>query len=372
LTLRTSSCRALSRTVVLLTACLPLAFLVAPRTAAGADPYRAVDEYALRAPRTAEQSIPSLGRYLGRAGKTDREKARAVYRWVTDRIRYDWAASAQSNSSNGAEATLRTRRAVCAGYAALFERLCRQAGVQAVTVIGHARVRGEARGVIGPESGHAWNAVRLGGGWHLVDATWGAGSMNGSTFIKRFRDYYFLAPADQMIFSHFPEDARWQLQSPRLSAAKWQRLPSVDSGLFELGVSTQAVRATLRGRSFSGFVKPFSLPLGKAVLHEAPLGRSLQAGRRVVLLIESAATLEAAVINNGQWQRLQRKGNVYEGTVQPQQGTLRVGLRLPGQGRTYSILLEYAVEAGAAAARPRGIQAADPVSLTARRDGGKR
>ncbi len=52
-------------------------------------------------------------------------------------------------------------RAVCEGYAKLFQYLCYRAGINATQIYGTA----------GGES-HMWNAVEIGGEWYMADVTW--------------------------------------------------------------------------------------------------------------------------------------------------------------------------------------------------------
>lgn len=48
-----------------------------------------LDRHALLAPREVEESLPRLVQYLVQPARTERDKARVLFRWVTDRIRYD-------------------------------------------------------------------------------------------------------------------------------------------------------------------------------------------------------------------------------------------------------------------------------------------
>ncbi len=51
--------------------------------------YKEIDMHALNAPESKMESIESLASYLIEPAKNDREKARAIYRWVTENIDYD-------------------------------------------------------------------------------------------------------------------------------------------------------------------------------------------------------------------------------------------------------------------------------------------
>ncbi len=306
-----------------------------------ADDYRAIDRHALQAPRTDERSIPTLARYLVRTAENDREKARAIYRWVTDRIAYDARAFFSGRIGDcGAESVLRSRLTVCEGYANLFQALCQEAGLEAVKIHGWAK-SSVIRSGNDKEPNHAWNAVKVEGRWRLVEATWGAGYLNGKSFVKRFRPYYFLTPPAQLAFSHFPEDPRWQLLKKRVSAAEFARLPAGAGSLVEMGVASVKLRAAVRKPDFGGLVKTYDVGGKKVTIRVAPLEQRLKAGARYRFRIESPDFAEMAVQASREVVRLKRQGNVFEGVVTAPEGKLILMGRAPDSDRRYDGILEY-------------------------------
>ena len=69
--------------------------------------YAALDEHALKAPPEAEKSVEALARYLVEPAKNDREKARVIFRWITDRIRYDTESFFKGKVTDGSAAACR-------------------------------------------------------------------------------------------------------------------------------------------------------------------------------------------------------------------------------------------------------------------------
>lgn len=196
------------------------------------------DLYALAAPPEVEGSVDELARYLtgkGSPAQTEREKARALFRWITHRVAY---ASADAGEGSPAE-VLSRRRAVCFGYAGLFEALCAAAGLRCVVVEGFGKGRSYTVG--DPTSGppnHAWNAVWAEGRWNLVDCTWGAGrTEEGGRFVRRFDPFYFFTPPERFAGDHFPKDPRWQLLDPPISRETFEALPHVQSTFYALGLA---------------------------------------------------------------------------------------------------------------------------------------
>ena len=78
------------------------------------------------------------------------------------------------------------------------------------------------------EPNHAWNAVKIDGKWQLIDTTWGSGYVSDGAYVKQFRETFFLPSPEQLAFSHFPQDAAWQLRSERsLSKTEFESLPEI-------------------------------------------------------------------------------------------------------------------------------------------------
>jgi hypothetical protein len=308
-----------------------------------ARPYRAIDRHALATPPAVENSLASLAKYLTQPARDEREKARAIFRWVADRIAYD--AEGYFSGEYGdlsAAGVLQRRKAVCEGYANLFLKLCQQAGLTAAKIHGYARGADHVPGAKVPKSNHAWNAVKLQGKWHLLDVTWGAGHLRGKDFVKQYNDYFFLPAPDKLIFSHLPEAPRWQLLSRPVARAEFGRQPWVSPLLFRYGFSAQAVRQALQRKDFRGLATVFSFQ-GNLTVRQAPLSRHLRAGTEYRFRVESPDALAVAVINGTKWHPLTRDGRSFEGALVPAQGNLGLAVRLPGE-KSYWTVLQYVVE----------------------------
>jgi len=198
-------------------------------------------------PASAETSPEAVGRYLAAAERDPWRLARAVHDYVADRVAYDVDAyRAGVYPPQDALTTFRSRRSVCAGYAALFEAIGRAAGLTVETVAGRAR------GLVstGMGEGHAWSAVQLDGRWHLLDTTWDAGYVDAGGFHKQYGTRYFLAPPEVFVTKHFPDDARWQLLPVPRSEGEYMRAPALDPRFFAHGlglVSPDRAESDARG-----------------------------------------------------------------------------------------------------------------------------
>ena len=107
--------------------------------------------------------------------------------------------------------TLRSKKAVCQGYATLFQRVCELNGIEAVIVTGTPKTQLTDIGKLPENSIHAWNGVKVNGKWQLLDATWAAGSLDGQTkkFVKKFNAGYFFTDPDLFFLNHFPDNRMW-------------------------------------------------------------------------------------------------------------------------------------------------------------------
>ena len=202
--------------------------------------YDKIDAHALAAPASAEQSIESLAAYLIEPAKNEREKARAIFRWICQNIDYDLGSffTGRLGLTNSSD-VLKGRSSVCSGYSDLFSALAEKAGLEAVEIRGYGKGYSYRPGqkFSGPYN-HAWNAVKINGSWRLLDSTWGAGYLGQDRKYHRwFDEHYFMTPPDQFIYDHLPEEKSWQLLDRPLSQAQFEDLVYVESDFFNLGLA---------------------------------------------------------------------------------------------------------------------------------------
>ncbi|WP_132054397.1 transglutaminase domain-containing protein [Pseudocnuella soli] len=197
------------------------------------------------------QKAPSaaarLAHELTRNSKTERQKADAIFYWITGNISYKvsgpFAATRsrrqQSNFEDDdtstvlppldqrvAELVLQKGEAVCDGYARLFKVLCDHAGLEAVVINGYARTGSGSQGRFF-RANHSWNAVRIDSIWYLLDATWASGftNMRGDQFFRQFDSRYYLADPQSFIRDHYPEDPGWTLLPDQPLIREFQQTP---------------------------------------------------------------------------------------------------------------------------------------------------
>ena len=194
--------------------------------------YAEIDSYVRSCPTSIARDPDQLVSYLEKMADTDLEKARAIYVWLAENISYD-AKSINKNKygDNTALGVLKSGKAVCQGYAKLFEFLGNKMGLNIQFVSGYSKndVQEESWDFDGEECDHAWNMIKIDDEWRVFDATWGAGNGNDDVrgrlvFTKEYSDNWFDLSPYEAIFSHYPEDTSLILTEPRLTLDKFESL----------------------------------------------------------------------------------------------------------------------------------------------------
>ena len=170
--------------------------------------YSSIDRHAATVPpnlRTAND----IARYLTKNLTTPTDKARAIYYWISHAIVYDvakmYTTETYTDPQELVDKVLKTRRGVCANYAALFNACCKSVGVQSYIIEGYTRQNDKVVGIA-----HAWNAIKIDGMYYNIDATWASGYIQGTKYNQKFRDNYFMISPSEFIKTHMPFDPIWQ------------------------------------------------------------------------------------------------------------------------------------------------------------------
>ena len=129
--------------------------------------------------------IDSVLAKLDLYGKSEYQKVKLIHDYICDNVNYDYTYTYYTSYD-----ALIGGEAVCQGYANLFYRMCREAGLSVRTVSG-----------IGFEQSHAWNIVKIGDYYYNIDITW-----DGQSEITHY--HYFLK--SQSDFEDHTRDKRYE------------------------------------------------------------------------------------------------------------------------------------------------------------------
>ena len=134
-------------------------------------------------------------------GKTDVEKVIAIHNYICDHVDYDY--DGLSDSTNTVKYTaygaLCNGKAVCNGYAVLFYRMCKDAGLSVRIIPGTAN-----------GGAHAWNIVKCDDKYYQMDVTFGdpifQENETGETLPHDLVNYEYLCCTDEEIFTDHQQD----------------------------------------------------------------------------------------------------------------------------------------------------------------------
>ncbi|MEE6508753.1 hypothetical protein FKM82_022838 [Ascaphus truei] len=114
----------------------------------------------------------------------------------------------------------------------------REVGLKCREVAGYSRGTeyNEGQSRQRTKSNHMWNAVELDNEWYLLDACWGAGTVDlqKRISIPSYDDFYFLTDPDDFVETHWPDDPSWQLLQPTVSFEDFEQNIFKTSEFFSL------------------------------------------------------------------------------------------------------------------------------------------
>jgi hypothetical protein len=171
--------------------------------------YAAIDKTALQIPDSMSHTTDGIARYVLGNFKTDKEKLRAIFAWITGNIQYDvanmFAINFYEHEQEKIEKALQNRKGICSNFAALFSAICTKTGIRSFVITGYTKQNGFADYIP-----HAWCAASADNNWYMFDPTWGSGYVSGGKFYRKLNNAYFMVDPAVLVKSHMPFDVMWQ------------------------------------------------------------------------------------------------------------------------------------------------------------------
>ena len=126
------------------------------------------------------------------------EKVKAIHDYMLMNIDYDYdnyKANTIPASSYSIVGALKTKYAVCQGYALTFKGFCELLGIECIYVRGRAN-----------NEAHGWNQVKVNGNWYNIDVTWDDPTYKNKLFDDHNKnDYSFFLVNDDVFYqTHTP------------------------------------------------------------------------------------------------------------------------------------------------------------------------
>jgi Transglutaminase-like superfamily len=302
-----------------------------------------IDMHVLSAPKSAKESVETLAEYLFKPADNDLEKVRSIFRWIADNISYDTNAYFSGRYGDlTAEGVLRSGKSVCSGYSALFQSLCEIAEIEVVSINGYAKKYFYKPNHIYSRTTHAWNAVKLDEEWYLIDSTWGAGSLVGKKFKKRYKDFWFLTPPEAAIFSHLPKNHKWQLMEDPIDMERFREIPYLGDYFFSMGFSLENVYNHLYSETYEGFPELFPQEI-EIELTNGPISKYLSSKENYSFSFKMDEAIGAMVINNRERSYAEKKDGLWSITLTPRKGPLSFYYESENTNGSYINMLNYFV-----------------------------
>lgn len=186
------------------------------------------------------RSVPSslstyqeVAQYIARHEHHTVQRVKAINDFIGLRLQYDYdSLRPGARKSQTPKAAFDSGLAVCEGYSRLFKAMADEIAIEAVYITGI--VRRWRNGSI-EDTGHAWNAVKIDGQWHLVDVTWGDNDDNAP-----YDTSYLFVPPEALGLTHLPTQARWQLREQPMTRSQFVRAPHLRPAFYAEGLDLQS------------------------------------------------------------------------------------------------------------------------------------
>ena len=221
------------------------------------DNFAKADSLAACYPNYSLTNLKALADKLTAPLNTEKEKFRAIFKWVCNNIETDYDFYVKSTTKRRQlqnqpekleqwnaksnryffQKLLKEHKTICTGYAYLLKELAFHAGINCRIIDGYGRTPQANVGGNGIAN-HSWNAVQLNQQWYLADATWSAGAVDPmqQKFIRQFSDTYFLTPAEAFALTHYPLDSAWLLLPHKPTLTHFLNGPIAYKGAVEYNV----------------------------------------------------------------------------------------------------------------------------------------
>ena len=186
--------------------------------------------------------------------KTDSQKIRAAFVWLTENITYGKTLEDLFTSDSkvyyyspyGKDYQIKKYRqqkikkafnnkiGVCYDYSLLLDYLYSDFGIKSKIIYGLSKT--DIKDIEGTHlvKNHTWNAVFLDGEWKLLDPTWAAGYFDASSkkYIKSFIEHYYFTEPSDFLKTHFPKNEKWQLIEKPIGLSTFFNAPIFFPGYF--------------------------------------------------------------------------------------------------------------------------------------------
>jgi transglutaminase/protease-like cytokinesis protein 3 len=266
-----------------------------------------IDAYARNCPKD-RQTIASIVDYFQAIETTPIEKARLIYTWLTEFVAYDDNAfNTKKYGDYSPDAVVKSKLAVCAGFANVYQALGEKLGLDIVNITGCAKgyeYENDIGNDVEESINHAWNAIKIDGQWKIYDATWGQGSAhtnpNGKLeSTKEFSDHWFQVDPKVAIYSHFPIYYTHQYLEIPLTFERFVEMPQLKPSHFlRQWLNPDEILMIAQSKSPMNFADYYEVIDHGTV--KAPIDRKLKKGKTYLFELQTPDLQNAFLVNSNE------------------------------------------------------------------------
>lgn len=311
----------------------------------GRSKFHEVDSIALQTSEADEKNVKTLAAYFSKNFDKDWDKIRAAFKWIAVKIDYDYIGfqDMKTVSPQNPVNSLKTRKAVCRGYAELFTAILKEMGIKSEVVIGYAKGYSyhELR-KFGKDPDHAWAAAMVDNKWHLFDPTWSGKGIDKDSLgniiagNRNFEEFWFDAKPEEFIYSHFPQNSKFQLLDKPINMKEYAEMPYIEECyFFNMGMP-------LKHDELKEAVIVYEPPC-PIKIPVAPVSNKIKSGQKYSFRIESPHISRVALVNHHlrKWAYAKREKGVFQIDYVPQEGKILLCVEYKNEFQT---ILSYKAE----------------------------
>lgn len=205
--------------------------------------YSALDKEVKALSFRSTDKISDAAKKITASSQTTKQKARALFTWICNNVKFDKDNKKESSNVKGVWAT---GYATSEGYSLLFKQMAKDAGIKADSVSGEIKKNVAYKPGDALEK-HFWNVVYDGKTPIIIDIAMTVA--NGTDYVTE----YFDVDPGLFVFSHFTKSGKAQGLNKAVDKKLFEKMPYLSLRLGDLGISGQDVVALLQAHKDAGF-----------------------------------------------------------------------------------------------------------------------
>ncbi|KAJ8320673.1 hypothetical protein KUTeg_002260 [Tegillarca granosa] len=191
-----------------------------------------------------KQPIQKLVTFLTKDLEETLPKVRILFRWVTAQSLDQLSIQQNEPAHDSVQYQFWRIKNLKGNYAQLFSLLCSYAHIPCIIISGRLKGSSYSIGESVEDAKHygEWNAVLIDGSWRLLNVFWGTCTEGPSDdnsekkLVYCCDNNYFLTDPDQFIYTHFPDEDRWQLRDRPISQEEFTNQALLKDRFFDMNL----------------------------------------------------------------------------------------------------------------------------------------